>query len=109
MISAVILGFAAMTQAAPSSPPSGDIVVVGQRLKNLKIVIKRDRRTKIKECVIRPTSGDPVFDAGICDTYVTCVPKVDTSTALDACMRPMLSELVESWAERRRTNAQPAH
>lgn len=110
MILAVILGIAAMTQAAPSSPPTGDdIVVVGQRLMNLKIVMKRDRRTKIKTCVIRPTSGDPVFDSGICDTYLTCVQTVETSAALDTCMRPTLTDLVKNWGEHRRTSTQPVH
>lgn len=108
MISAVMLGLATMMQvSAPPSPPADDdIVVIGQRLKNLRILIKKDRKTGIKRCVIRPTSGDPVFDAGICDSYLSCAPKVETSIALEACMRPPLTGLVQGWTERRRKKAQ---
>lgn len=107
MILAVMAGLATVMQVAapPSPPPDDDIVVIGQRLKNLQITMKRDRKTGMKRCVIRPTSGDLVLDTGICDIYLSCVPKVETADALKACMTPTLKELVGSWVERRRTAA----
>ncbi|OYW43960.1 MAG: hypothetical protein B7Z33_14085 [Sphingomonadales bacterium 12-68-11] len=108
MILAIMLGLAATTQAAPPSPPPGDdIVVIGERMKNLRIVMVRDRRTGTRRCVTRPSSGDRILDAGVCDTYLGCVRQVDTAPALEACMRPPLTELVKSWQERRIIRARP--
>ncbi|OYX16807.1 MAG: hypothetical protein B7Z07_01850 [Sphingomonadales bacterium 32-67-7] len=56
MILAIMLGLAATTQAAPPSPPPGDdIVVIGERMKNLRIVMVRDRRTGISAVSGRST------------------------------------------------------
>lgn len=102
MIAAILLGLAATLQAAPLPPLSGDdIVVIGERLKHLRIVRKRDRKTGIMLCRIAPSSGDAGLDAGICETYLACAPKVATAPALEACMRPALTELVQDWSRRR--------
>lgn len=101
MILAFLLGGAAMIQAAPPSPSSGDdIVVIGQRLKSLRIVTKRDHRTRTTRCFTKPSSGDPVVDAGVCNAYLACVPTIDTAAAMEACMRPALTAIVKDWQER---------
>ena len=102
MIFATLVGLVAMMQSAPPAPPPGyDIIVIGERLKNLRLVTKRDRKTGMTRCITKPSSGDPVLDAGVCATYLACLPKVASAPALEACMRPPLTDLVRSWSERK--------
>ena len=91
---AILFALAVSAQATPLPPASGDIVVVGERPKHLRIVTKKERGTGIRRCVIKPTSGDRVLDAGICDTYLACAPMADTASALEACMKPPILALV---------------
>ena len=99
---ALLLALAPLAQAASPAPPSDDeIVVIGQRLRNIRITAKRDRRTGAKRCVLKPTTGDPLFDAGICQAYLACVPTVRTGPEMEACMRPPLTEALDAWKKRR--------
>ena len=86
--------------AAPAAPPvpSDDVTVTArriQRLREMRIVTKRDRRTGGTRCFLKPSSGDPALDAGVCDIYLGCRDRADTAAALDACMRPPLTDLVK--------------
>lgn len=104
MIQALLAALAVAGQAAPPPTPAGDddIVVIGERLKNLQIVTRKDRRIGVRRCMIEPSSGDAILDAGICETYTACAAQVDTATALRACMTPPLATLVAAYRDRRR-------
>lgn len=94
---------ALLAQAAPVAPPPDDeIVVTGERLRNIRIVTKRDRRTGVTRCALKPPTGDPLLDTGICQTYLACVPPARTATEMEACMRPPLEREVKAWQERRK-------
>lgn len=98
MIVALLLGAVAPAQAAPATVPAEDIVVIGRRLeriKHLRIVTRKDRATGSLRCMLKPSSGDPMLDTGVCDAYLTCLPTADTAPALEACMRPPIVSLVE--------------
>ncbi len=92
-----------LAQAAPPAPsPEDDIVVIGERLRKIRITAKRDRLTGVKRCVLKPSTGDPLLDTGICQAYLTCVPSVRTGREMEACMRPPLEREVAAWRERRK-------
>lgn len=100
MIAALLLGFAPPGQVP--TPPTDEIVVTGQRLKDVRIGLKRDRRTGIRRCFLKPSTGDAVLDAGICAVYMDCSVTARTASALEACMRPPLTQQVNDWMARRK-------
>ncbi|MET0246020.1 MAG: hypothetical protein ABW182_04655 [Sphingomonas sp.] len=58
-------------QDAPPPPPSADeIVVIGERMRRLKLSTKTDRKTGAPICVFRRRSGDPAFDAMMCEAVL---------------------------------------
>lgn len=100
---AILAAVTLLAQAAPPAPPPDDeIVVTGERLRNFRIDTKRDRRTGVTRCVLKPLSGDPLLDTGICQAYLACVPTARTATEMEACMRPPLEREVKAWQERRK-------
>jgi hypothetical protein len=88
--------------APPASPSDDEIVVTGERPRNFRIVTKRDRRAGITRCALKPPSGDPLLDTGICQAYLGCVPTVRTGPEMEACMRPPMGREVKAWQERRK-------
>jgi hypothetical protein len=78
-----------------------EIVVSGERPRQFRIVTKKDRKTGMTRCGIKPSSGDILFDEGVCRSYLACAQQVDTSSAMEACLRPLLVELVKGWRARR--------
>ncbi len=102
MIAVLLIGLALAGQAPPPPPPTDEIVVTGQRLKDLRIGLKRDRRTGIRRCFLKPSTGDAALDAGICAVYMDCSVTARTAPALEACMRPPLTRLVTDWMARRK-------
>ncbi|MEH3041415.1 MAG: hypothetical protein PGN21_15305 [Sphingomonas paucimobilis] len=97
-----------LTRAAPPARPSDEeIVVTGERPRNFRIVMKRDRRAGVKRCTLKPSSGDPLFDGGVCQAYLACVPTVRTAKEMEACMTPPLGEAVKAWQERRKAATPP--
>ncbi len=107
---AVVAAALLLVQAAPPAPtastPDEEIVVIGQRLRNIRITAKRDRRTGVKRCVLKPSTGDPQLDTGICQAYSACVPTSRTAGEMEACMRPPLEREVKAWQERRKAAMQ---
>ncbi len=100
---AILAAIALLAQTAPpASTPDDEIVVIGQRLRNIRIMAKRDRRTGIKRCVLKPTTGDPLLDTGVCQAYSACVPTARTAGEMEACMRPPLEREMKAWQERRK-------
>lgn len=105
-ILAILAALMLAQTASPAPSPDDDIVVVGERLRKIRITAKRDRRTGVKRCVLKPSTGDPLLDAGICQAYLTCVPAVRTGPEMEACMRPPLEREVTGWRERRKAAMQ---
>lgn len=106
MIAALLIAVAGLVGATPSPPVSVPeaITVTGARLKRLRIVTKKDRRTGITRCVFKQRSGDPALDAGVCAAVLSCVTQVATAAEIRPCMDPAMRALVPKtpW------HAQPA-
>ncbi|WP_294322000.1 hypothetical protein [uncultured Sphingomonas sp.] len=100
---AFLVTAALLAQAGPApSVPNDDIVVTGERPRNFRIVTKRDRRAGVTGCTLKPPSGDPLFDTGICQAYIVCAPTARTAGEMEACMRPPLEREVKAWQDRRK-------
>ena len=74
MMAAALLLMTAQV-APPAAVPSveQEIVVIAQRLRNVRFKMKRDRRTRVGSCRISRSSGDPAIDRLVCDAAVTCM------------------------------------
>ena len=83
---ALLLAIATPGQAVPPPPVSDDIVVTGQRLKNLRIVTRTDRRTGIRRCVFKRRSGDAQLDDYICAGMLDCTAKVQNARPSSSLM-----------------------
>lgn len=96
-----------LAQTASSTPsPDDEIVVIGERLRNIRVTAKRNRRTGATRCVLKPSTGDPQLDTVICQTYLSCLPTARTPGELEACMHPPLEREVKAWQERRKAAMQ---
>ena len=98
----------AMTAAHPtaSSAASGtnaEIVVLAQRIKQLKFKLKRDNRTGAGLCHISKSSGDTELDQLACNAAVSCMGKQKLNgDVFLACLKPRWTEIVRDLALRRK-------
>lgn len=100
---AIVAAVTLLAQAPPPAPPADDeIVVTGERPRNFRVVTRRDWFIGTKRCALKPPSGDPVFDASICEAYLACVPEIRTERELEACLTPPMALAVKAWQERRK-------
>ena len=66
---AMLLALLTLLQVAAADPApvtEGDITVVAERMRRLKLATRTDRQTGAQRCVIRRASGDAAFDAQMC-------------------------------------------
>lgn len=89
----LLLAAATPGQAVPP-PVSDDIVVMGQRLKRFRFVTKTDRRTGIRRCIVKRSSGDPQLDAYICQGALACARTVQKAEDARPCMEPVFAAVL---------------
>jgi hypothetical protein len=82
------LMLAAQPADAPTPPPEDEIVVLGERMRRLKLATKTDRKSGVTSCVFKRRSGDPAFDTLICDALLACSKTVTTRPQMEACISP---------------------
>jgi len=103
LLAAALLAQAAQAaQAAPAAPPPDDeIVVTGERPPEFRFHTKTDRRTGFRRCVLKRSSGDPLFDATVCQAALTCSATVETVKEAEACMATRMDDALKEWRKRR--------
>jgi hypothetical protein len=85
----------------PAEPVDAEeIVVVGERLKRIKIDTRRDRKTGQQQCKVRRSSGDAVLDAAVCDAVLACAKVARVSAEMEACVAPRFTEIVRHRARK---------
>lgn len=91
-------------QPAPTAPPptTDEIVVIGERMRRLKLGTKIDRKTGVQTCVFRRRSGDPAFDAMMCEAVLTCAKTVKTTAQMESCLAPTIQAYARDMTARRR-------
>ena len=93
-----------LSGAQPSQPPPAAseeaIIVVGERMRRLKLHTKTDKKTGSVRCVFKRRSGDEAFDAMMCDAVRGCAATVRTSAQMEACLKPSLDAFTRALAAR---------
>jgi hypothetical protein len=92
---------ALQAEAAPTRPSPEEIVVVGERLRRLKLETRTDRKTGLTRCVFKRRSGDPAFDALMCDAVLGCARTVTTRSQMESCIAPRIDFYAREMARRR--------
>ena len=91
---------AALTEAAPAQPrPSDEIVVVGERMKRLRVVTRRDRRTGATRCIVRRSSGDAALDTAVCTATLACAATETQEKGMVDCLGPHIAAIAQRFAE----------
>lgn len=88
-------------------PHNQDIVVVGDRMRRIKLVTKTDRRG-VQHCVIKRKSGDPRFDSVMCEATLRCAKSVKSQAEMNSCLEaPVREYAVLLGAERELVDSGP--
>jgi hypothetical protein len=99
LLAAAILGL--LAQTAPTPPPPEEIVVIGERMRRLKLETRTDRKTGSSKCVFKRRSGDAAFDTLMCDAVLTCARTVTTRSQMESCIAPRIDAYAREMARRR--------
>ncbi len=92
----MIVAALALLVQAPVAPPEEDIVVLGRRLRAIRIVTKADRRTGKTMCRVRRSSGYPTLDAEICAIALDCGKGSDIAV-VRVCAAPRMDAFVARY------------
>ena len=99
LLAVAILGL--QTQTAPIPPSPEEIVVVGERMRRLKLETRTDRKTGLTKCVFKRRSGDAAFDTLMCDAVLSCARTVTTRSQMESCIAPRIDAYARDMAQRR--------
>lgn len=103
IVAATMLLFAQPAAPAVDAQADQEIVVIGERLKKVKMKMKRDRKTMLGTCRISRSSGDGTLDKMACDAAVACMgSKKITGPAWTACLTPRWKAIVQTRREQLR-------
>ena len=84
----------APTNAAPDpSPDTQEIVVIGERIKRIKVATKQDRKSKAVRCIVKRSSGDRQFDIAFCEAVAACATKAVKAADMERCMGPKIEAM----------------
>jgi hypothetical protein len=100
LLAAALLAPQARPAPAPT-PSAEEVVIVGERMRRLKLGTRTDRKTKAVRCVFKRRSGDAAFDALMCDALLRCARQVRTEAQMEACLAPTVSGYARVVAARR--------
>ncbi|WP_294306520.1 hypothetical protein [uncultured Sphingomonas sp.] len=101
-----------LIQAQPAPVPEepgltqDEIVVMGERIKRLKLETRRDRKTKAMMCRITRPSGEAELDRLACAAALPCSESAHTMAEFRACFFPRISADAKAWFIARRTARQ---
>ncbi|WP_267381248.1 MULTISPECIES: hypothetical protein [unclassified Sphingomonas] len=105
MIAHLVAALLAISFQTAPEVPSDDVVVIGERLRHLRLVTKTDRKTGVVRCVFKRSSGDPAFDARMCEATRICGATARTAQAMQACLTPYVNGYGEELKRRREAAA----
>ncbi len=101
------LALLATIQQVPTVAPdtADDIVVLGQRLQDVGVRMKIDRKGRLRACAVTKSVGDADLDRFWCDAGVACAAtKPRDAAALTACVEGRRGEFLERLAQVRAVN-----
>jgi hypothetical protein len=100
MIPAVIALLAMQATVLSEAAPSDEIVVIGERMRRIRVVTRRDRKTGRQRCIVRRSSGDDALDAAVCTATLACAETETTADGMAACMRTHMLAIAQGFAKR---------
>jgi hypothetical protein len=97
IVTAALMLFAQPAASAVDAQADQEIVVIGQRLKKVKMKVKRDRKTMLGSCRITRSTGDAILDKMVCDAAVACMGTTKVTGAIwSTCLTPRWKEIVQA-------------
>jgi len=70
---------------AKDVPANNDIVVIGERMKKIRVATQADAHGS-RTCIVRSSSGDPALDQAFCTAVLTCAQTETNMKGMNACM-----------------------
>lgn len=104
----VLLAGILIAQAPP--PPAEqapEIVVVGQKLRRIRLVTRVDKKTGERRCILRRSSGDTGIDAVMCEAAVACGSTETEVAGMERCMGIRIEAIAQRFAASRPTDGAP--
>ena len=72
---------------APAPPPDAqEIVVIGERIKRIKVATRQDRKSGLVRCIVKRSSGDRPFDTAFCQAVADCATSAVKPADMEKCM-----------------------
>ena len=87
---------APITTAPPA--PDADVVVVGRRIKHMRMITRYDRKTGTTACIVRRSSGDAALDDAVCEAVLACAKTSVREAEMLACLQPRMSVITDRFA-----------
>ncbi len=105
-MTSILLAAALWALQAPAvqqadSAPEPEIVIIGERMRRLKLITRTDRKTGVTRCLFKRHSGDQAFDRMMCNAVLTCAETVRTRRQMEACLAPHISAFAAQLKARR--------
>ncbi|WP_162875602.1 hypothetical protein [Sphingomonas crusticola] len=96
----ILVAVLAAPAPAPVTAPPDEVVVVGERMKRVRVVTRRDRKTGGTRCLVRRTSGDDGLDQAICEATLACAQTETKIEGMIACLNPRMAAVAQRFAKR---------
>jgi hypothetical protein len=107
LLAVVLQIVTAQSAAPPVQETVEDIVVLGERLKQVQVRMKVDGKGRLRACQVTRSVGDAALDRFWCDAGVSCAAtKPKDAAALTACVEGRKDEFLERLAAARSANRQ---
>ncbi|GAA4770122.1 hypothetical protein GCM10023219_15760 [Stakelama sediminis] len=95
LLAALLLVSQAAPVAAPVSADPGDLVVMGEKLRRLRMNIAMDGPRTMKSCAVTMSSGDPAIDKQACSSASYCASEGrDHDETMADCIDNALKDFV---------------
>lgn len=99
MITAMMAQAASQPQIMPTLEPSGDILVIAERMRRVRVVTRHDRKTGVRRCIVRRSSGIDPLDGAVCGATLACAQTETKLEGMLTCMRLRMPMIAQRFAK----------
>lgn len=99
MIAAIFVQAAPASQVTQSTASSDDIVVTAERMRRIRLVTRRDRKTGESRCIVRRSSGRADLDTAMCTETLACAAKATDAGSMTSCLELRMSAISSAPAK----------
>jgi len=87
----------AITPPRAADPPP-EIVVVGEKMRRIRLFTRVDKKSGIRGCVIQQSSGDAHIDEAMCEAAVACGSVETEPAGMQNCMGTRMAAIAQRFA-----------